>query len=331
VATNNGSQQPPYAAGEVPASVPAMPAVPAEDLYRGAPHVLLQDLRHCVGWQDVRKAGPSFVVTALRPGGSIKALQRFPLSEQGWADAWQALTRLDPPAAAAIEVRLAELEAGRRAASALAALDARSLCYLAGVTFDGGSDAGSLTKGQRYDVRFLEDRAMVCTPRSTQAIVDLPYTAVVTVDVSGPSNQPAAAVLGWISGFGLAGALLGYLVFVPRVLGLLLGAVVLGLAGALLAAVTSKTETIVRVRGRDAEVQFLIPFKRSDDVRRALSEPLMAIRKASPPQADGLSEPTGPGPDSLPDQLAKLASLLQQDLITRDEFEHLKAKVIAQS
>jgi hypothetical protein len=35
--------------------------------------------------------------------------------------------------------------------------------------------------------------------------------------------------------------------------------------------------------------------------------------------------------DSLTDQLGKLASLLQQDLITRDEFEHLKAKVIAQS
>ena len=33
----------------------------------------------------------------------------------------------------------------------------------------------------------------------------------------------------------------------------------------------------------------------------------------------------------IPDQLSKLASLLQQGMITRDEFEHLKAKLIAKS
>lgn len=34
---------------------------------------------------------------------------------------------------------------------------------------------------------------------------------------------------------------------------------------------------------------------------------------------------------SSPDQLSKLAALLQQDLITRAEFENLKAKLIAKA
>jgi hypothetical protein len=327
VATNNGPQETPRATGDLLPALPSMPTVAPDDVYRGAPYVLLQGLRHCVGWQDTRKAGPGFVVTTRRPGGGLKVLQRFPLSERGWAEAWQALSVIDASAAAAVAARLAELEAGRRAAEALAA---RSSCYLASVTFDGGSDGGSLTKGQRYDLRFLEDRLMVCAKRSTHALVELPYADTETVEVSETAGQPAGVVLGLISGFGLAGALLGYLAVVPRVVGLFLGVVVLGLVGGLVAAATSRNETIVRVRGRDAEFQFLIPIKRPHDIRRAMSEPLMAIRKANAAQADRSNEPAQPTADSLADQLAKLASLLQQDLITRDEFEHLKARVIAQ-
>ncbi len=308
-----------------------MPAVPPDDLYRGAPHVLLEGLRHCVGWQDVRKTGPSFVVTTRRPGGSIRALQRFPLSEQGWADAWQVLCRIDADAAAAVGVKLAELEARRRAAEALVTLDARSLCKLAGVTFDGGSGTGSLSNGQRYDLRFLDDRMMVCPPGSTHAFVELPYAVTDAVEVSETAGQPTGVVLALISGFGLAGAFLGYLVVVPRLVGVFLGALVLGLVGGLIAAATSRNETVVRVRGRDAEFQFLIPIQRPQDIRRALSGPLLAIRKANTTWVEGSDEAAKSTSESLADQLAKLATLLQQDLITRDEFELLKAKVIAQS
>jgi hypothetical protein len=57
----------------------------------------------------------------------------------------------------------------------------------------------------------------------------------------------------------------------------------------------------------------------------------MAIRKANTGRAAESSGPLEPAAASVADQLSKLASLLQQDLITRDEFEHLKAKVIAES
>jgi hypothetical protein len=328
VATNNGPHEAPRASGGQLASVPPMPSVPPEQLYR-TPFILLDGPRHSIGWQDIRKAGPGFVVTGRKAVGSIKVVQHFPLSEQGWADAWQLLSRLDPSAAQAVEARLGQLEARRGAAEALAALAARSMYHLRSVTFDGGSDSGPLVKGQHYDLRFQDDRVLVCTENSAHAFVELPYADVEDVEVSGAASQPASAMLGWISGLGLLGAFLGFLVL--RLPGLLLGAVVLGLIGGVIAAATGKSETILRVRGRVAEFQFLVPFKGADEVRRALSEPLMAIRKTNAGRAEGPSEPEAPRSDSVADQLSKLASLLQQGLITRDEFEHLKAKVIATS
>jgi hypothetical protein len=325
VATDNGPQENPHAGADPPPSVPAMPSVPPGLLYRGAPHLVLDGFHNSIGWQEARKAGPSFVVTARRPGGAIKVLQRFPFSEQGWANAWQALSRLDASAAAAIEARLAKLEASRRAAETMAALNARSMCYLRSVIFEAGSDSGPLTKGLRYDVRFQDDQVMVCAVGSSQAYVELPYADVETVEVSGPASQPAGLVPGLILILVLLGAILGYLIH--RLPGLLLGALVLGLVGGTIAAVTSRNETIVRVRGRDAEFQFLDPLQLPDDVRRALSEPLMAVRRASAARADRSNESAEP--DSAADQLSKLASLLQQDLITRAEFENLKARVIA--
>jgi hypothetical protein len=329
VATENGPQEAPQAGDDQLAPAPSMPRVPPDQLYRGAPYVPVDGHRHSVGWQEVRKTGPAFVVTARSFAGNNKVLERFPFSEQGWADAWQLLSRTDPSAAAAIGARLAKLEAAHRAAAALSALAARSVCYLPSVAFDGGSDSGPLAKGQRYDLRFQNDRLLVCLQYSADALVELPYADVEDVEVSGAASQPASVMLGWISGLGLAGAFFGFLIL--RLPGLLLGAVVLGLVGGLIAAASSKNETIVRVRGRDAEFQFLDSLKRADEVRRALSEPLMAIRKANAAQADTPDEPAAPPPDSVADQLSKLASLLQQDLITRDEFDRLKAKVIATS
>jgi Short C-terminal domain len=195
------------------------------------------------------------------------------------------------------------------------------LCTLRNVIFDGGSHSGSLTNGH-YDLRFQDDRIMACLAGSAHAVVELPYADVEAVEVSRSAGQPASVPLGLISGFGLLGALLGYL-FLQR-LGILIGAVVLGLVGGLIAAGMIGTDTIVRIRLRDAEWQFRSP-ERPDDVRRALSEPLTAIRQASAARSDGHAEPP---PDSVADELAKLASLLQQNLITRAEFDQLKARLI---
>jgi hypothetical protein len=94
---------------------------------------------------------------------------------------------------------------------------------------------------------------------------------------------------------------------------------------------SSRIEAIIRLRGRDAEFYFLHTEKRPDALRIELSEPLRPIENAHAAQAGDSDEPEDLEPLSIPDQLSKLASLLQQDLITRDEFDHLKAKLIAKS
>lgn len=100
----------------------------------------------------------------------------------------------------------------------------------------------------------------------------------------------------------------------------------------------TKIDTIVCIRGNDAELYFLHHQKRPDALRIELSEPLRAIGAASaaktdtpsaPDQADSPDERADAAPESVPDQLSKLASLLQQELITREEFEQLKARLIA--
>jgi len=332
VVSQDGAQQASAAGAFVLPSIPAMPSVPRDNVYRGRPRLLLESgLRHSLGWQDDRKAGPSFVVAWLRPLGSVKVTERFPLTEQGWASAWQALSGLDASAAAAIAARLAEREAGRRAAAALTALDAESLRCLRRVTFNGGSGGMPLAKGHAYDLRFLGDRIVVCAPRSVGAIVEVQYRDVETVEVGGPGqvSKSPGELLALILTLGLVGALLGLLVL--GLLGLLLGAVVFGLVGALVGVGSTKIETIVRIRGADAEFYFLHAEKRPDALRIELSEPLRAIGNARAAQAGDSDEPAELASGSISDQLSKLASLLQRGLITRDEFEHLKAKLIAES
>jgi hypothetical protein len=96
------------AAGAVSASIPAMPVVPSSELYRGSPHLLVQfGQRHSIGWQDARKSGSCFVVVRISVLDSVKVLERFPLTEDGWAQAWRALAKLDKNAAKAVVTSLA--------------------------------------------------------------------------------------------------------------------------------------------------------------------------------------------------------------------------------
>ncbi len=116
-----------------------MPIVAPANLYPGSPNLLVSmGVSHSLGWQDHRKAGPSFVVVRLGRLDTVKVIERFPLTEQGWAAAWQALSSLDAGAAAAVAARLAQRQTRRRAAEALTALDAESVRSLRQVTFSGG-------------------------------------------------------------------------------------------------------------------------------------------------------------------------------------------------
>lgn len=327
---NDGIQSAQAADDSLQPSNPAMPEVPRSRLRRGTPQLLVESgLRHSLGWQDHRQAGPSFVVVKLRGLDSVKVTSRFPLTEQGWNDAWRRLSDLDADAAAVVGAKLASREEGRRALAALAALDADTVRCLRRMTYKGGSSDSPLAQGRAYDLRFLADRLMICPAFSATTDVEVPYADVETFEVTGSdrrmsSGEQAAVILG----LGLAGALLGLLVL--GLLGLLLGALLFSSIGALATATSTRIETIVQLSGRGSEFFFMNTEMAPDAMRIEVSAPLTAITGArTARQSD-----SGPLPEraseSIPDQLSKLASLLADGVLSREEFDHLKAKVIAQ-
>lgn len=323
------------------APAPAMPRVPRYELYRGTPILLLDSgFRRSLGWQDHRLAGPCFVVVRKSPLGRIKVTDRHPLTEEGWEGAWRTLAGADSKAAAAIAARLAGRAARDRAAAGLDALDARSLRCLRRVTFSGGTDGVPLTKGSSYDVRFLSDQVVICPCRSTDAVAVVPYRDVGEVEVSGSTSGMSTEMTVLMTlAVGLLGALLGLLVY--RIPGLVLGFLIFAAVGALIGGAGAKIETTVRVRGQDAEFYFLDTQRRAEALRIELAEPLKAIEtaraaragreQAAAEPAAGPEQPPGEAAAPVTDRLSQLASLLQQGLLTRDEFDHLKAKLIAGS
>ena len=304
------SEQPLQAGVGALVSDPAMPFVPAYELYIGPPRLLVPyGHRHSIGWQDTRKAGPSFVVARVGPLESAKVVERFPLTEGGWAEAWQALVRCDPAAAKAAAATLAARAVANRGRARLAKLDAKSLACLPAVAYLGGYTAGpELGEGTAYDLRFLADRLMVCPAGSAEATMELAYTEIDAVDVGGPGQ-----VKRWSTG-GQIGLTLAF-----------------GLPGAVAGIGSTTIQTIVRINAGGSEMFFLHTQKLADALRIELSVALKAIREA---RADHAHEPDGESavtPESITGQLARLASMMDNGLLTRDEFDHLKAKLIAET
>ena len=64
--------------------------------------------RYGLGWHDTRKNGPCFVVARTGPMGG-KVLDRFPLTAEGWAQAWAALVKLDAGEAEVVAQSVQEL------------------------------------------------------------------------------------------------------------------------------------------------------------------------------------------------------------------------------
>ncbi len=86
-----------------------MPTPSPGTLSRGSPHLIVDSgQRYTLGWQDSRKDGPCFVVARLGFMGD-KVLDRFPLTADGWAQAWAALVGLDAGAAQAVAERAQKL------------------------------------------------------------------------------------------------------------------------------------------------------------------------------------------------------------------------------
>jgi uncharacterized protein YbjQ (UPF0145 family) len=86
-----------------------MPVIRDHERRDGVPYPLTYGTPHLIGWQFNAPAtgGPQFVIIAWGVMGGLRVLERYPLTEDGWREAWHSLSR-DPRAADRAAAALAE-------------------------------------------------------------------------------------------------------------------------------------------------------------------------------------------------------------------------------
>ena len=309
------------------ATVPARPQIEPREMSTGGPVVLgMQsaeaDWKHTLGWEDrpERRGGPCFIIVKATFTGSFRVIERFPLTDAGWSRAWKALVKLDRDGA----VKVLEVLADRAGAAArkaeLAEVTARSIGVIAGAIYTPGTgQLPGIARGSRVDVRFLPDRVVfLSSATAPRVLAGFSYLDVVTVEVGGPGR-----VQRWTPGQQLAFGFLGN-------------------DAEILARTATRIKTVVRFHTTMCELFVVVSHTEPDVLRMQLSPALWAIREAreaaGQPEPDDVppaeapeaseAEATSDTPASIVDQLAKLASLLESGLLTREEFDRLKAGLL---
>lgn len=292
--------------------VPRMPAFRVHNEYGQMPVPLVRGLSPTIGWRWLpeQKGGPAFVVISQTRLGLPKAHDQFPLTEEGWARAWRSLEGLSPGSAAKAAHLIQALPApvqGPGSGTALE-LDAGAVASLHGVTFLGGYGMDAAMRArERYDARFIADRLVIRRYRRPEVVEELLYGDIEDVEIGGPGVVRSGGGFRG-GGFGAAGAIEG-----------------MAIAAALNAlTVRTKITTVIRVQASTSELFLLDTKLPPDQLRIHLSQPLAAIRAAraasEPPPAASPVSPVA--------ELTKLASMLEGGLLTREEFDTLKARIL---
>jgi hypothetical protein len=298
--------------------VPAMPFIRSFEQYVGGPCPLEDGASPTLGWQwrAERKGGPVFALISRNLVGSYRLRETFPLTEEGWAEAWDVLARLSPERAAEARQVLAQRAAADRARQEeagetpeLIALDVESLAPVRGVTLLGGyAPEVDMLVGHQFDIRFREERLAVYRHRRPDLVIELPYAGIEAVDIGGPGLVA--------SGGRFQGQAFGALVALE---GLTVATVLNSLT------VRTAIKTVIRVQATTAELFLLYTRQTPQDLRIYLSRPLAEIRAA---RAAAVGPATGAAGTAQVENLARLAAMLESGLLTRAEFDTLKANLL---
>jgi hypothetical protein len=99
------------------AATPAMPLIRSYEQNLGAPCPLQDGASPTLGWQwrADKKGGRAFGLITRTLSGSDKLREAIPLTQEGWAQAWDVLARLYPDRAAGARAVLAERAVADRA------------------------------------------------------------------------------------------------------------------------------------------------------------------------------------------------------------------------
>jgi hypothetical protein len=299
--------------------VPSMPVVDQDEIWFDSPFMLVKDGRYSLGWQrwTERKGGSGFVTLRRNSLGTPKIVERYPLNDEGWAGAWRALVRLDRETAekalAVLADRTESMFAAQRRLEEDSRLAGSTLAFMPEVVFLGGYLPGAgLTAGAMYDARFLHDRLVIYPCGESQVLADLPYSLIESVHIGGPGLVRTGGGFSG-GGFGVVGAAEG-----------------IAIAG-ILNALTSRTKirTVVRVEATGAELFILNTKVEPDSLRISLSRALGSIRQARPAPGAAAIGPELPRPGSVVDELSRIAGMLESGLLSRQEFDQLKARLLA--
>lgn len=293
------------------AAVPEMPHIRSIEQYAGLPYALVDGQSPMIGWRwwPASKGGPCFATLRRSAIMGYKIIESFPLTPEGWACAWEALVALDPGAAqkareALEERRARDVEQGYIKPSELEELDARTLVRLPQVALLGGyAPDAPIAVGEHYDARFLEDQLVICAYGDWNALAEVAYSEIEDVEIGGPGMVRSGG--GFVGGgFGAAGALEGMAV------------------ASVLNALTIKTKitTIIRVQAAACELFLLWTRTTPEHLRIELSQPLGAIRAARAAAPVSSASPMA--------ELSKAADMLETGLLTREEFEQVKAMLL---
>jgi Short C-terminal domain len=194
----------------------------------------------------------------------------------------------------------------------VAELEAHALLSLRAAAYLGGYVPESvIAPGSLYNVLFLEDRFVVSPHRRAKVLTEVPYRQVEDVEIGGPGLVKTGG--GFVGGgFGVSGAVEGMAIV------------------AVLNTLTTRTsiKRIMRIQGTNRELFLLHTRLTPEQLRIAMSRPL-AIRSARATQATGRTQHDAPVATPPPVQeLTKLADMLEKGLLTREEFNLMKAKIL---
>jgi hypothetical protein len=309
--------------------VPGMPNIGPSEQVAAVPYPLVDGISPTIGWQfrPRGKGGPAFMIIRRSSLGSLKAVESFPLTEDGWASMWQSFITRNPGAASRVlaalraresdTARLKDLEgvtarpspAGVREASE--PLPPRLVTLRDLVLLGGYVPEVDLFTGRRYHVLFFEDRLWLVLGLTAVAQVAVPYSEIEDIEIGGPGLVKKGG--GFVGGgLGAAGAIEGMAI------------------ASVLNGLTSRTsiKTILRIQGTSYELFLLHGRMTPEQLRIELSRPLAAIRSIRAATAAEGTQDKALTRSAPVEELTKLADMLEKGLLTRDEFDLMKAKLL---
>ncbi|MBO0836308.1 MAG: hypothetical protein J2P28_12505 [Actinobacteria bacterium] len=156
-------------------STPQAPhPIPDEEMWDGTPNVVLDGEQHAIGWQRFPpdKGGPAYVTVRRGILGGRRVLERYPLTDDGWARAWAEFARLDPDVAEKTRIALGAVSAARSTLFGL---------VLSAIE----PSAEGFAVGQAYDLRHGEDGLQIGRSGSREATAEYAYADIAAVQVTG--------------------------------------------------------------------------------------------------------------------------------------------------